>query len=377
MLPKMQQSHFVKKYSVQFVNAAGKLSAPFYFWDNKPHECSQTWQVRPERVRSDDAEQRARARRRAPTKACACVDVLFEGDRAVGVTIQTEGGARRDVRAKVVVDASGQNGLLQNRFHLRVWDPVLNKGAIWTYWKGAYRDTGRDEGATMVIQTREQERLVLVHPAARRPRQRRRRRAVRLPVQGPRRATSRPTRKKSSAARRQGAPRQRHAGDRLLCDQGLLVSLETGRRRRLGPRRRRVRLPRSALLVRRAAGASIRRDGRRRHRRGLGARAMSGRAARQVGPGLQRRRRSDAASGVRVLRRLQLRQLRAPLPDLKDGHRSADRRSLQRPGRQGLGADGVALPAGQDADSGVVRWRAGGNGPDQGNELFLPEGARP
>ena len=45
MLPKMQKSHFVKKYSVQFVNANGKLSAPFYFWDNKPHECSQTWQV--------------------------------------------------------------------------------------------------------------------------------------------------------------------------------------------------------------------------------------------------------------------------------------------------------------------------------------------
>ena len=30
---------------------------------------------------------------------------------------------------------------------------MLNKGAIWTYWKGAYRDTGQDEGATMVIQT--------------------------------------------------------------------------------------------------------------------------------------------------------------------------------------------------------------------------------
>ena len=69
------------------------------------------------------------------------------------MTIQFEGGARRDVRAKVVVDASGQNGLLQNRFRLRVWDPLLNKGAVWTYWKGAYRDTGRDEGATMVLQT--------------------------------------------------------------------------------------------------------------------------------------------------------------------------------------------------------------------------------
>src|SRR5207244_9381822 len=45
MLEKMRTSRFVKKYSVQFVNAIGKESAPFYFWDNKPHECSQTWQV--------------------------------------------------------------------------------------------------------------------------------------------------------------------------------------------------------------------------------------------------------------------------------------------------------------------------------------------
>ncbi len=53
----------------------------------------------------------------------------------------------------MVVDASGQSTMLQNRFKLRLWDPVLNKGAIWTYWRGAYRDTGRDEGATLVIQT--------------------------------------------------------------------------------------------------------------------------------------------------------------------------------------------------------------------------------
>ena len=152
MLPKMQQSHFVKKHSVQFVNAAGKLSAPFYFWDNKPHECSQTWQV----VRSEfDEMMLDNAREHGVTvhEGIRVVDVLFEGDRAVGVTVQSEGGARRDVRADVVVDASGQNGLLQNRFGLRVWDPILNKGAIWTYWKGAYRDTGRDEGATMVLQT--------------------------------------------------------------------------------------------------------------------------------------------------------------------------------------------------------------------------------
>jgi flavin-dependent dehydrogenase len=152
MLPKMQKSHFVKKYSVQFVNASGKLSAPFYFWDNKPHECSQTWQV----VRSEfDQMMLDNAREHGVDvhEGVRVLDVLFEKERAVGVTVRGEDGAVREVRAKVVVDASGQVGVLQNRLRLRVWDPLLNKGAIWTYWKGAYRDRGRDEGATMVLQT--------------------------------------------------------------------------------------------------------------------------------------------------------------------------------------------------------------------------------
>ena len=152
MLPKMQQSAFVKKYSVQFVNASGKLSAPFYFWDNKPHECSQTWQV----VRSEfDRMMLDNAREHGVTahEGVRVFDVLFDGNRAVGVKIRNDDGSFREVRAKVVVDASGQAGLIQNRLRLRIWDPVLNKGAIWTYWEGAYRDTGRDEGATMVLQT--------------------------------------------------------------------------------------------------------------------------------------------------------------------------------------------------------------------------------
>jgi flavin-dependent dehydrogenase len=151
MLQKMQNSRFVKKYSVKFVNAEGRESAPFYFWDNKPHECSQTWQV----VRSEFDQMMLNNAREHGVEACEGVrvhDVLFEGDRAVGVRIRGEDGGFRDVRAEVVVDASGQNGLLMNRLGLRVWDPILNKGAIWTYWEGAHRDSGRDEGATLVIQ---------------------------------------------------------------------------------------------------------------------------------------------------------------------------------------------------------------------------------
>src|SRR3979490_2227097 len=107
MLPKMQQSHFTKKYSVQFVNASGKMSAPFYFWDNKPHECSQTWQV----VRSEfDLMMLNNAREHGVQvhEGTRVLDVLFEDQRAVGVKIRGQDGSLSEVRCSVVVDASGQ-----------------------------------------------------------------------------------------------------------------------------------------------------------------------------------------------------------------------------------------------------------------------------
>lgn len=152
MLPKLRASHFVHKHSVQFVNSRGHQSAPFYFYDNKPHECSQTWQV--ERSEFDMMMlNNAREHGVNAHEGVRVLEVLFDGDRATGVKIQEADGTQRQVNARVVVDASGQSGMLMNRLKLRVWDPRLNKGAIWSYWEGAYRDSGRDEGATVVLQT--------------------------------------------------------------------------------------------------------------------------------------------------------------------------------------------------------------------------------
>lgn len=152
MLEKLKNSRFVKKYSVQFVNQAGKLSEPFYFTQHNPHECSQTWQV----VRSEFDQMMLNNAREHGVEAhegVRVLDVLFEGERAVGARLMDEAGNVREVRAQVVIDASGQSSLIANRFKLRMTDPQLNKGAVWTYWEGAYRDTGIDEGATLVLQT--------------------------------------------------------------------------------------------------------------------------------------------------------------------------------------------------------------------------------
>lgn len=151
MLEKLKGSRFVKKYSVQFVNARGKLSEPFYFLDHKPHESSQTWQV----LRSEfDHKMLLNAREHEVNvhEGVRVIEVVFEGERAVGVRIVDEDGREQEVRAKVVVDASGQSAMIQSRLGLREWDPQLRKAALWTYWEGAFRDAGRDEGATLVLQ---------------------------------------------------------------------------------------------------------------------------------------------------------------------------------------------------------------------------------
>lgn len=153
MLEKMKPSHFVKKYSVQFITEHGKLSEPFYFIDHKPHESSQTWQVlRSEfdHIMLDNAAEHGVE----VHQGARVLEVLFEGQRAVGVRVQEGDKPERVVNAQVVVDASGQSSMIMDRLRMRQWDPVLKKAALWTYWKGAQRDTGRDEGATLVIQVK-------------------------------------------------------------------------------------------------------------------------------------------------------------------------------------------------------------------------------
>lgn len=152
MLEKMKGSHFTKKYSVQFVNQVGKLSEPFYFIDHRPHESSQTWQVTRDEF---DTMLLNNAREHGVNvhEGARVLEVLFEGQRAVGVRVELADGAQHEVRAPVVVDASGQSSLIIDRLNLREWDEKLKKAALWTYWNGAYRDQGRDEGATIVLQT--------------------------------------------------------------------------------------------------------------------------------------------------------------------------------------------------------------------------------
>jgi flavin-dependent dehydrogenase len=152
LLEKLRESPFVRKYSVQFANAAGKESRPFYFFEAVHHESAVTWQVT--RAQFDHllinhaAEQGAVVHQGVLVK-----QVLFEGDRAVGVEVQMQDGTREQFFANVIVDATGQTAMLSNKFRWRVRDPKLKKAVLYSYFKGAHREPDLNGGATLVLRT--------------------------------------------------------------------------------------------------------------------------------------------------------------------------------------------------------------------------------
>jgi flavin-dependent dehydrogenase len=156
VLDKLKKSSYAKKVGVQFVNHMGRESAPFLFRWNDPHECSETWHVpRPEfdqMLFENAAEHGADCR-----QGVRVLDVLMEGDRAVGVKLQYEDESgdkqTQEVRAKVMVDATGQQAILSSKLGLRRVNPALKKAAIWGHFRGCHRDTSDGGVYTIVLHT--------------------------------------------------------------------------------------------------------------------------------------------------------------------------------------------------------------------------------
>jgi flavin-dependent dehydrogenase len=149
MIEKLKASHFPKKYSVQFVSTNGRRSVPFYFFQHFDHEAAVTWQVlRSEfdQMLLDNAREKGAEVREETTVR----ELIHDGGAVVGVKAVAKNGEALEFRAPVTIDATGRDAFSVSRNGWKVRDPQLNKIAIWTYYKGALRDPGVDEGATTV-----------------------------------------------------------------------------------------------------------------------------------------------------------------------------------------------------------------------------------
>ena len=150
VLGEMERIGYTKKHSVQFVTADGRQSQPFYFFQHYDHPSATTWQVERaefdvmllENARAKGAEVREQTR--------VTRTIRDDSGRTVGVEAVGPEGAAYEVFAPVTIDCSGREQVATAKEGWRVRDPKLNKLAIWTYFRGAKRDPGIDEGNTTV-----------------------------------------------------------------------------------------------------------------------------------------------------------------------------------------------------------------------------------
>lgn len=152
LVEKLNDTAFVKKYSVQFATMDGRMSQPFYFFDHLDgHPAGQTWQVERadfDLMMTDNAKDHGVEVRFGVSAS----KVLQDSDgRVTGIEAKDEHGQTIQLHAPMTIDASGRNGFAANAMGWkRQRDPELNKIALWTYYKGGKRGEGRDEGATTV-----------------------------------------------------------------------------------------------------------------------------------------------------------------------------------------------------------------------------------
>ena len=150
LIPAMRSSAFVRKYSIQFAAPSGKVSQPFYFFSRYDRETvAQTWQV----LRSEFDQillDNARAKGAEVLEETIVKELIWEDSRVAGVLAQDKTGTLTEHRAPITLDCTGKEAFTAVQQGWRVRDPYLNKVAVWTYYRGAKRDPGIDEGATTV-----------------------------------------------------------------------------------------------------------------------------------------------------------------------------------------------------------------------------------
>jgi flavin-dependent dehydrogenase len=136
------------KFGIEFVSPEHEHRSYVEFADAWDKSMPYSWQVR--RSDLDEILFRNAATRGARTlEGCRVRDVAFDAD---GATVQAElidalgKKTQRSWRAKFVVDASGRDTLLANKFRIKDKNPEHNSSALFGHFTNAERLEGKKEG---------------------------------------------------------------------------------------------------------------------------------------------------------------------------------------------------------------------------------------
>jgi geranylgeranyl reductase family protein len=145
LIEKFTQANFLKKYGGEFFSACGDKGVKFYFKDAYRSQTDHSYQVT--RAEFDKLLLDHAAENGAEVREETAVARVEFGNEHVDLALQ-DGGM---VRARYVIDASGRNSVLGNKFNIKKTYEHLKKLSIFAHFDGVTREPGIDGTLTGLI----------------------------------------------------------------------------------------------------------------------------------------------------------------------------------------------------------------------------------
>ncbi len=155
------RAHFVEKFGGEIAEAGGEKAAKFYFKDGFASRTDRSYQV----TRSKFDKMLLDHAGESGAEICeetSVDEVTFDDDgvtlrvcgpEPAGVTDPRYKKIRRELRAKYVIDASGRNSVIGNKFKLKKSYQHLQKLSLFAHYEGVEREAGIDGTLTRMVRT--------------------------------------------------------------------------------------------------------------------------------------------------------------------------------------------------------------------------------
>ncbi|MCH7713779.1 MAG: FAD-dependent oxidoreductase [Chloroflexi bacterium] len=143
VMPAMEKAGFLPKYGATMV--WGKDSTPWsWYFRETSRQYPSSFQVsRPEFDQL--LLENSRANGVDVREGCRVVEIHSNGGKTTGVGYVSDDGTAGSAHCSLVVDASGQGGILGRTLNLRRYDPFFQNLAVYAYFEGAQRLPQPDE----------------------------------------------------------------------------------------------------------------------------------------------------------------------------------------------------------------------------------------
>ncbi|MEZ4298468.1 MAG: NAD(P)/FAD-dependent oxidoreductase [Polyangiaceae bacterium] len=146
------EARFLRKYGARFLCSTTRRTASYTFAEAFNTRFDHAYQV----TRADFDHlmlQHAEGLGTDVRERWEAVEVMFEGDRAVGVKARDLANPDEivELRSRVVVDATGRDTLLASRSRRKAKIARLDKTAFFTHYRNTFREEGAREGNIQII----------------------------------------------------------------------------------------------------------------------------------------------------------------------------------------------------------------------------------